>query len=256
MSYNLTLCFYNKNIHIRRDFMKYGMLAFIEEIKERSKSGKIQWKMKCDCGKIVIKEGSRVKSGSIKSCGCLRKKTKINPNDKFGKLLVLERCKKNDKQGKPKWICVCECGNKVEVSGGSLSQGNTKSCGCLYKDLKREKSGAWKGGKTIDSSGYVLVLDPEHPNSNKKGYVREHMKVMSKHLNRPILKTESIHHKNGNRKDNRLENLELWNKAQPFGQRIEDKIFYAWEIINTYDPCHHNKHKKSFLKKENDNELV
>lgn len=52
---------------------------------------------------------------------------------KFNKLLVLERVK-NDKFGNTKWLCKCECGNKVEVLGTHLRSGHTQSCGCLQKE--------------------------------------------------------------------------------------------------------------------------
>jgi hypothetical protein len=69
----------------------------------------------------------------------------------------------------------------------------------------------WKGGRKILSNGYVRVwLSSE---DRKKYGVRrdilEHRLVMSEHLGRPLLKTESVHHKNGDRTDNRIENLEL-----------------------------------------------
>ena len=66
--------------------------------------------------------------------------------------------------------------------------------------------------KILTKQGYVLVWNPNHPNANKgkgKGYIFEHRLVMSEHLGRALEKNEVVHHKNGNKSDNRIENLEL-----------------------------------------------
>ena len=102
------------------------------------------------------------------------------------------------------------------------------------KARKGKRSPAWKGGKHIDIGGYVMVYKKEHPNATVKGYIGEHRLVMSEHLGRPLNKYENVHHKNGNRQDNRIENLELWNKMQPAGQRVEDKVLFAKEILKLY----------------------
>lgn len=82
--------------------------------------------------------------------------------------------------------------------------------------------------------GYVQLYKPDHPNANATGCVYEHRFVMSEFLGRALFPGENVHHKNGNKKDNRIENLELWVTSQPSGQRPEDLVAWAEEILRRY----------------------
>lgn len=71
----------------------------------------------------------------------------------------------------------------------------------------------WKGGKIIHH-GYIYIHAPDHPYSHPNGYVHEHRLVMEKKLGRYLEQYEDIHHINGIKDDNRIENLQLLSHSQ------------------------------------------
>lgn len=96
------------------------------------------------------------------------------------------------------------------------------------------KKVAHRGSGYTAKSGYRFIHKKGHPNANSQGALAEHVSVMSEYLNRPIRKHERVHHKNGIRDDNRIDNLELWSKSQPSGQRVDDKIEWAIDFLTQY----------------------
>lgn len=75
------------------------------------------------------------------------------------------------------------------------------------------KHPCWKGGKVVDRDGYIRVWVPNHP-WPRKGYVGEHVVAMELQIGRWIKPTECVHHKDGNRQNNALENLELLDRRE------------------------------------------
>lgn len=95
---------------------------------------------------------------------------------------------------------------------------------------------ARKGQRHIGKDGYASVYEPSNPNSRFDGWIFEHRVVMEGVIGRPLSAAENVHHKNGIRDDNRPQNLELWVRTQPAGQRVSDLLAWAREIEATYGP--------------------
>lgn len=92
-----------------------------------------------------------------------------------------------------------------------------------------------RGRGTVTPTGYRMHCLTDDPLLGTVA-IMEHRLVMSRILGRALRRDETVHHKNGDRLDNRPDNLELWSSFQPPGQRVEDKLDYAIEILRRYKP--------------------
>ncbi len=125
---------------------RFGHLTVIERAEDYISPSGIptpKWKCQCDCGNIVDVVSRSLRYGKTKSCGCLQKEitsSKCLDNligRTYGKLTVISR--DENKHGKTYWKCKCECGNIVTVNSYCLKSGQTKSCGCINKELMSKK---------------------------------------------------------------------------------------------------------------------
>lgn len=124
--------------------------------------------------------------------------------------------------GKNRWI-------RYDLKKQSPSNLHCRKCGRQNQTrLRGEGNSNWQGGKIINNSGYPMVwianTSPFYSMTNGHGYLAEHRLVMAQHLGRPLERIEYVHHKNGIKTDNRIDNLELTDnrthiKAHSIGYR-------------------------------------
>ena len=98
-----------------------------------------------------------------------------------------------------------------------------------------------------DPDGYILLHRPKHPYTNAKGYVREHRLVMEEYIGRYLRPDEEVHHINGIKGDNRIENLQLLARSEhrslTFKIDMSDRICSVCRTTKTYIKKDNNRPK-------------
>ena len=116
----------------------FGRLTVLHE-SGRDKHGKVLWHVRCSCGNEFDTTSGELLKGNVRSCGCLRRDMTIERCTKpmigktFGRLTVIDFSHKG--KGGNYYKCRCSCNNIVIVKGTDIRSGNTRSCGCLLKDI-------------------------------------------------------------------------------------------------------------------------
>ena len=130
------------------------------------------------------------------------------------------------------------CENEIETAGLCQLHYRRKIEG---RDMDAPRRAPRKSRAGIDrfvtKDGYVEVKQPDHFGKSlgrRREWFYEHRYVMEQYLERPLHKGENVHHINGDRSDNRVENLELWTSQQPAGQRVVELLNWAYDLRERY----------------------
>lgn len=160
---------------------RFGRLLVLHEIEKKPPSLEPRWLCKCDCGNTKEANTMNLRSGDVRSCGCLkremlRSKARDLTGVRFGKLVVQKRAPDHIHRGGKKsvtWLCVCDCGNETISLASELMSGGKKSCGC------GSIMGCRKAYQQIYGNipkGYVVVT----ADGNPLNHTRDNLCLLSK----------------------------------------------------------------------------
>lgn len=182
------------------------------------------------CGKEFMKKSST--TGQYCSLECWYKKENKTGKEKiecpvchemfypnhYGQIFCSKTCTSLDRRS-PKSVSVCPvCQTEFTFRKGK----NRTYCSRACANIGRNRSPVDIGSRVIDVGGYALVKVPRGtPGAYANNRMLEHRYVMQQKIGRPLEKGEHVHHINGDKRDNRPENLELWKGAHPQGVRVE-----------------------------------
>lgn len=147
----------------------FGALTVIR--RAENKNGRTCWLCRCRCGggkEVLAKD---LKAGKVRSCGCLVHEPRGSRTDlsgrRFGRLTVIRSTDRRDGKGCVYWLCRCDCGNEVEVTGDKLLYGNYRSCGCLKEENMKMIS---QRSHRIDGTCIEILENRKHRSDNRSGF--------------------------------------------------------------------------------------
>lgn len=150
---------------------RFGRLTVVKRTEDYvRKNGQKEpvWECKCDCGNKTAVIAYALKSGQVKSCGCLKKEITDLKGEKFGHLTVISFSSKKGKH--TFWECKCDCGKSIIVNASSLVQGCTVSCGHIRRIRSQENILQNQEGVYVDNTSIYAALSRKIARNNTSGY--------------------------------------------------------------------------------------
>jgi hypothetical protein len=170
--------------------------------------------------KILLNNTTR-KTFTGTCTSCTRRESRQNVQLENGSIIFWSR---RDGQYVP--VRCSRCGQEHRAHGANIRKiSYTGLCrSCLHTG---PTSTTWRGGQ-VTKRGYIYVkVYPDHPfydtMANSLGYIAEHRLVMAEHLGYPLDTNDLVHHRNGNKTDNRIENLELFISKNDLGKKRQER---------------------------------
>lgn len=159
-----------------------------------------------------------------------------NPYECKACVYLSDKKRNAEKKNNPIYRCKVEGCDGIKIKRSGFCQRHLTALQLYGDPLACGEKPNKPGTGCLTANGYRKLSINNKP-------ILEHRYVMEQYLGRKLLPTENVHHKNGVRDDNRIENLELWSRSQPAGKRVEDLVTFAKNILKLYDnknPPTHN----------------
>lgn len=185
------------------------------------------------CG-VTFSPKAAVQMCCSHKCGHEYKKTRLpQPCPQCGELFTRvsvdqkvcsDKCRIEARKKDRSAICKT-CGGEFLRPHGKYPAFCSRSCAMKARNLVGKPRGPALLSGSVRSAGSGYLTEKTEDGK----WIIQHRLVMQRHLGRQLARTEYVHHKNGDRSDNRIENLELWvtkgrSKKDPHGQRLEDAL--------------------------------
>lgn len=146
---------------------RFGKLTVIQRVE--NKGNTVMWECRCDCGNTITVPSQSLRNGITISCGCEKRRTKDYTGQRFGRLILLEKTNYTEKGGYV-YKCKCDCGNIIYRPISLIKSGGIKSCGCLPRDLGKEKIKRMREINHVEGTAVGNIASRKLAKNNTSGY--------------------------------------------------------------------------------------